>query len=303
MIALASSGLHSNGYSLVRHVLRPAGLDADARASPELGRTLGEELLEPTRIYSLDCLALARAARCTPSRTSPAAGSPPTWPGSLPPGLDAVLDRSTWTPAAGVRAARRGRRRGRAGHGADVQHGRRHGARRARERSTPRSRSWGSAGAGVGARRGRARHRRGAPIDEVPRRPRPARTKTEPGPACRPQPGRVRRCRRSTKAVTHLVETEAARGPRHRHRRRRNRRTDRPAHRSSSFEHERLVVVVGAWLTPSSSRRRSRSVPPLLYFSWRATFTCLALARPRPIGSTPSCGVAPDPGVANGTTH
>src|SRR6202000_506579 len=39
--------------------------------------------------------------------------------------------------------------------------------------------------------------------------------------------------------------------------------------------------------TPSSARSRSRSVPPLLYFSWRATFTCLALARPRPIGSTP----------------
>src|SRR5260370_10666912 len=40
--------------------------------------------------------------------------------------------------------------------------------------------------------------------------------------------------------------------------------------------------------TPSSVRSRSRSGPPLLYLSWRATFTCLALARPRPIGSTPS---------------
>src|ERR1022692_3774005 len=40
--------------------------------------------------------------------------------------------------------------------------------------------------------------------------------------------------------------------------------------------------------TPSSARSRSRSVPPPLYFSWRATLTCLALARPRPIGSTPS---------------
>src|SRR5215472_9796893 len=46
--------------------------------------------------------------------------------------------------------------------------------------------------------------------------------------------------------------------------------------------------------TPSSVRSRSRSVPPLLYLSWRATFTCLALARPRPIGSTPStCGALP----------
>src|SRR3954468_9109041 len=39
---------------------------------------------------------------------------------------------------------------------------------------------------------------------------------------------------------------------------------------------------------PSSPRRRSRSVAPVLYFNRRATFTCLALARPRPIGSTPS---------------
>src|SRR5947208_2812527 len=53
VIAMASSGLHSNGYSLVRHVLlNQAGLALDAHID-ELGRTLGEELLEPTRIYSL----------------------------------------------------------------------------------------------------------------------------------------------------------------------------------------------------------------------------------------------------------
>ncbi len=53
VVAMASSGLHSNGYSLVRHVLlerRRAG--RSSRRSPELGRTLGEELLEPTRIYA-----------------------------------------------------------------------------------------------------------------------------------------------------------------------------------------------------------------------------------------------------------
>src|SRR5882757_5815171 len=60
VIALAASGLHSNGYSLVRHVFfERAGWSLD-REVPEFGRTLGEELLEPTRIYSLDCLALAR---------------------------------------------------------------------------------------------------------------------------------------------------------------------------------------------------------------------------------------------------
>ena len=61
VLAMASSGLHSNGYSLVRHVLlQQAGWALD-RDVPELGRTLGEELLEPTRIYAKACLALAGA--------------------------------------------------------------------------------------------------------------------------------------------------------------------------------------------------------------------------------------------------
>src|SRR6266513_571721 len=50
VLALASSGLHSNGYSLVRRVLGEAGLALDAEP-PELGRPLGEELLTPTTVY------------------------------------------------------------------------------------------------------------------------------------------------------------------------------------------------------------------------------------------------------------
>ena len=59
VLAMASSGLHSNGYSLVRHVLLNTAAWALDRDVPELGRTLGEELLEPTRIYAKACLDLA----------------------------------------------------------------------------------------------------------------------------------------------------------------------------------------------------------------------------------------------------
>ena len=66
VIAMRSSGLHSNGYSLARFVLlgesgHAAGLSLDGHVDV-LGRTLGDELLEPTRIYALDCLDLMTVA-------------------------------------------------------------------------------------------------------------------------------------------------------------------------------------------------------------------------------------------------
>ncbi|MEW2808241.1 phosphoribosylformylglycinamidine cyclo-ligase [Streptomyces massasporeus] len=99
VIAMASSGLHSNGYSLVRHVLlNQAGLALDAHIE-ELGRTLGEELLEPTKIYSLDCLALMRTTEVHAFSHITGGGLAANLARVVPDELHAIVDRSTWTPA------------------------------------------------------------------------------------------------------------------------------------------------------------------------------------------------------------
>ncbi|MGA5340500.1 phosphoribosylformylglycinamidine cyclo-ligase [Streptomyces griseoincarnatus] len=99
VIAMASSGLHSNGYSLVRHVLlERAGLSLDARID-ELGRTLGEELLEPTKIYSLDCLSLIHTTEVHAFSHVTGGGLAANLARVIPGGLHATVDRSTWTPA------------------------------------------------------------------------------------------------------------------------------------------------------------------------------------------------------------
>ena len=102
----------------------------------EFGRTLGEELLEPTRIYAKDCLALVaetdvHAVRAHHRRRPGRA----TWPGCCPRACTPSLDRGTWTPArcSSYRRARPGRARR---DGADVQHGRRHGRRGRRPRTS-----------------------------------------------------------------------------------------------------------------------------------------------------------------------
>jgi phosphoribosylformylglycinamidine cyclo-ligase len=94
VVALASSGLHSNGYSLVRRVVRGRSL---TERVPELGRTLGEELLEPTRIYARDCLALAAATEVHAYAHVTGGGLAGNLARVLPPTADAVVDRSTWT--------------------------------------------------------------------------------------------------------------------------------------------------------------------------------------------------------------
>ena len=99
ILALASSGLHSNGYSLVRHVLlNTAGWSLD-RQVPEFGRSLGEELLEPTRIYSLACLELARRVEIHAYAHVTGGGLASNLARVIPAGLHARLDRASWRPA------------------------------------------------------------------------------------------------------------------------------------------------------------------------------------------------------------
>ncbi|SEG25106.1 phosphoribosylformylglycinamidine cyclo-ligase [Actinacidiphila yanglinensis] len=99
VIAIESSGLHSNGYSLVRHVLFDRAGWALDRNVPEFGRTLGEELLEPTRIYSLDCLALARTTEVHAFSHVTGGGLANNLARVIPDHLHATVDRATWTPA------------------------------------------------------------------------------------------------------------------------------------------------------------------------------------------------------------
>jgi len=97
VIAMASSGLHSNGFSLVRRVTSRAGLTLDT-VPPELGRPLGEELLTPTRIYARDCLALAEGCDVHAFAHVTGGGLASNLARVLPPNADAVLDRATWSP-------------------------------------------------------------------------------------------------------------------------------------------------------------------------------------------------------------
>ncbi len=117
LIGLRSSGLHSNGYSLVRRALLSSGDDriADGAATrdataddemvrvldqfvPALGRTLGEELLEPTRIYVRMLLTLAREGLVRSAAHLTGGGWFENVPRALPVRLGAEIDTAAWAP-------------------------------------------------------------------------------------------------------------------------------------------------------------------------------------------------------------
>jgi phosphoribosylformylglycinamidine cyclo-ligase len=96
VFGLASSGLHSNGFSLVRKVVELQGLDYAAPAPFDPQRPLGEALLAPTRIYVKSCLAAVRGGGVHALAHITGGGLIENLPRVLPDGLAARLDAATW---------------------------------------------------------------------------------------------------------------------------------------------------------------------------------------------------------------
>lgn len=97
VVAMASTGLHSNGYSLARRIVEGMDLSADHGL---LTQSVADALLRPTRIYARDCLALAARARGRVRGFCHVTGGgiPGNLPRALPDGLGAVVDTATFTP-------------------------------------------------------------------------------------------------------------------------------------------------------------------------------------------------------------
>ena len=95
LVAMASSGLHANGYSLVRRVIADAGWELD-REVADLGRTIGEELLEPTRLYTQLCLDLAASYDVHAFSHVTGGGLAANLARVLPAGAVGEIDRASW---------------------------------------------------------------------------------------------------------------------------------------------------------------------------------------------------------------
>ena len=98
VLGLASAGIHSNGFSLVRRILAGSGADLAAPAPFDASVTLAEALMRPTRLYVHPVLALHRAGLLRAAAHITGGGLPGNLPRVLPPGAQAVLDPRAWTP-------------------------------------------------------------------------------------------------------------------------------------------------------------------------------------------------------------
>jgi phosphoribosylformylglycinamidine cyclo-ligase len=93
IIGLASSGVHSNGYSLVRKVVEKSGLSWSNPAPFMTGKSLGESILTPTRIYVKPCLAAIRSTKAVKGLAHITGGGfPDNIPRVLPKGLGARIN-------------------------------------------------------------------------------------------------------------------------------------------------------------------------------------------------------------------
>ena len=97
LIGLASSGVHSNGFSLVRKVMDVAELDWSAPAPFEPGKTLGEAFLAPTRLYVKSCLPLIKSDMVKGLAHITGGGLVENPPRMMPDHLKAAIDYSAWT--------------------------------------------------------------------------------------------------------------------------------------------------------------------------------------------------------------
>ncbi len=97
LLGLASSGPHSNGFSLIRRILEVSGANlAQALPGPPAGRTLGDALLEPTRIYVKPVLALLRDVDVKGMAHITGGGLVENTHRMFPDGLAARIDRASW---------------------------------------------------------------------------------------------------------------------------------------------------------------------------------------------------------------
>jgi phosphoribosylaminoimidazole synthetase len=96
VLGLASSGVHSNGFSLVRHVLAKQGLTVKDPAPFAKGKTLGEALLTPTRIYVKSCLTAIRTGKIKALAHITGGGLLENIPRVLPENLGVALKAGSW---------------------------------------------------------------------------------------------------------------------------------------------------------------------------------------------------------------
>ena len=96
ILGLASSGVHSNGFSLVRRIIEQEHWELEQGFPSEEGRSLGEVLLNPTRIYVRSLLPLARERRIKGLAHITGGGLLENIPRVLPEGCNAVVDAGRW---------------------------------------------------------------------------------------------------------------------------------------------------------------------------------------------------------------